>query len=70
MLNLPRYRNQSLADVLHLIVEPPTRDRIAIARMDGEGQIEATAGTAIWARRGCSRSRSRVTPGPVATLTG
>lgn len=49
MLNLPRYRHQSLADVMHLIVEPLTKDRIAIARAGGEGKIEETAGIAIWA---------------------
>jgi cytolysin-activating lysine-acyltransferase len=48
MLNLPRYRNQTLADVMHLVVEPMTRDRIAIARAGGEGKIEETA-IAIWA---------------------
>ena len=49
MLNLPRYRNQSLADVMHLVVEPLTRDRIAIAKAGGEGKVEETAGIAIWA---------------------
>ena len=49
MLNLPRYRNQTLADLMHLVVEPMTRDRIAIARAGGEGKIEETAGIAIWA---------------------
>ena len=49
MLNLPRYRNQSLADVMHLVVEPMTRDRIAIAKSGGEGKMEETAGIAIWA---------------------
>src|SRR3954468_6381211 len=49
MLNLPRYRNQSLADVIHLVVEPLTRDRIAIAKVGGEGKLEETAGIAIWA---------------------
>jgi hemolysin-activating ACP:hemolysin acyltransferase len=49
MLNLPRYRNQSLADVMHLVVEPLTRDRIAIAKVGGEGKLEETAGIAIWA---------------------
>lgn len=49
MLNLPRYRHQSLADVMHLVVEPLTKDRIAIARAGGEGKIEETAGIAIWA---------------------
>lgn len=49
MLNLPRYRNQSLADVMHLVVEPMTRERIAIAKVGGEGKLEETAGIAIWA---------------------
>jgi hemolysin-activating ACP:hemolysin acyltransferase len=49
MLNLPRYRHQTLADVMHLVVEPMTRDRIAIARAGGEGKVEETAGIAIWA---------------------
>ena len=49
MLNLPRYRSQSLADVMHLVVEPLTRDRIAIAKVGGEGKLEETAGIAIWA---------------------
>ena len=49
MLNLPRYRNQTLADLMHLVVEPMTRDRIAIARAGGEGKMEETAGIAIWA---------------------
>jgi hemolysin-activating ACP:hemolysin acyltransferase len=49
MLNLPRYRNQTLADLMHLVVEPMTRDRIAIAKAGGEGKIEETAGIAIWA---------------------
>ena len=53
MLNLPRYRNQTLADVMHLVVEPLIRDRIAIAKTSatagGEGKVEETAGIAIWA---------------------
>ncbi len=49
MLNLPRYRHQSLADVMHLVVEPLTKDRIALARSGGEGKVEETAGIAIWA---------------------
>jgi hemolysin-activating ACP:hemolysin acyltransferase len=35
--------------VLHLVVEPMTHDRIAIARTAGEGKVEETAGIAIWA---------------------
>jgi cytolysin-activating lysine-acyltransferase len=53
MMNLPRYRHQTLADVMHLVVEPMTRDRIAIAKTGaeagGEGKVEETAGIAIWA---------------------
>lgn len=49
MLNLPRYRNQTLADVMHLVVEPMIRDRIAIAKSGGDGKLEETAGIAIWA---------------------
>jgi hemolysin-activating ACP:hemolysin acyltransferase len=49
MMNLPRYRHQTLADVMHLVVEPMIRDRIAIAKAGGEGKVEETAGIAIWA---------------------
>lgn len=50
MMNLPRYRNQSLADLTHLVVEPLLRDRLAIASTRSkEGGEEATAGMAIWA---------------------
>ena len=49
MMNLPRYRHQALADVMHLVVAPLTRDRIAIAKTGGEGALEETAGIAIWA---------------------
>ncbi|MFL9498838.1 toxin-activating lysine-acyltransferase [Rhodopseudomonas palustris] len=49
MLNLPRYRNQTLADVIHLVVDPMIRDRIAIAKSGGDGKLEETAGIAIWA---------------------
>jgi hemolysin-activating ACP:hemolysin acyltransferase len=49
MANLPRYRNQSLGDVMHLIIEPMLRDRVAIAKTTAEGKPEETAGIAIWA---------------------
>ena len=49
MANLPRYRNQTLADVLHLVIEPMRRNRVAIAKSTGEGKPEETAGIAIWA---------------------
>jgi hemolysin-activating ACP:hemolysin acyltransferase len=49
MLNLPRYRHQSIGDLMHLVVEPMLRDRVAIAKSGGEGKLEETAGIAIWA---------------------
>jgi len=50
MLNLPRYRNQSLADVMHLVVEPLTRATASPSpKVGGEGKLEETAGIAIWA---------------------
>jgi cytolysin-activating lysine-acyltransferase len=49
MMHLPRYRNQTLADLMGLVVEPMIADRIAIARSAGEGKLEETAGIAIWA---------------------
>jgi cytolysin-activating lysine-acyltransferase len=54
MMNLPRYKNQTLADLAHLVIEPLLRDRFAIAhsRPKEEGSPagqEATAGIAIWA---------------------
>lgn len=57
MMNLPRYKGQSLGDLGHLVIEPLLRDRLAIAaarKKDGEdaaslGGDSATAGIAIWA---------------------
>jgi cytolysin-activating lysine-acyltransferase len=56
MVNLPRYRNQTLADLTHLVLEPLLRDRLAIAtarpKEDGEANSnvgENLAGIAIWA---------------------
>lgn len=49
MMNLPRYRHQTLADVMHLVIAPLTRDRVAIAKTGGEHTLEETAGIAIWA---------------------
>ena len=59
-MNLPRYRNQSLADLTHLFVEPLLRDRVAIAKRakptDGATPVEGAApaeeavvGIALWA---------------------
>ena len=50
MMMLPRYRQQTLADLQHLVLEPRIRDRIAIAQRTGEGaQAQDIAGVAIWA---------------------
>ena len=50
MMMLPRYRQQTLADLQHLVLEPLIRDRIAIAQRAGEGvQAQDIAGVAIWA---------------------
>ncbi|EZP82423.1 ACP:hemolysin acyltransferase (hemolysin-activating protein) [Novosphingobium resinovorum] len=51
MMMLPRYRNQTLADLQHLLLEPLMRDRVAIAYPGGEkaGALADMAGLAIWA---------------------
>ena len=53
MMNLPRYRHQTLADLTHLVLDPLIRDRVAFARrtVDGKplGGDEDVAGIAIWA---------------------
>jgi len=51
MMNLPRYRHQSLGDLAQLVLEPLIRDRIAIARpaKDEPGMLTDVAGFAIWA---------------------
>lgn len=49
MMNLPRYRTQTLADITHLVLDPLMRDRMAIATAKGEAQGDTTAGIAIWA---------------------
>lgn len=51
MMMLPRYRNQTLGDLQHLVLEPLIRDRIAIAYPGGDDKTVATdiAGLAIWA---------------------
>ena len=51
MMMLPRYRNQTLGDLQHLVLEPLIRDRIAIA-YPGNAEKSAIAdisGLAIWA---------------------
>jgi len=50
MMVLPRYRNQTIADLQHLVLEPLIRDRIAIAYSGGsEDALADIAGLAIWA---------------------
>ena len=50
MMMLPRYRQQTLADLQHLVLEPLVRDRVAIAQRAGENAVaEDVAGIAIWA---------------------
>ena len=50
MMMLPRYRQQTLADLQHLVLEPLVRDRVAIAQRSGENAVtEDVAGIAIWA---------------------
>jgi len=52
MMNLPRYRHQTLGDLTHLVLDPMMRDRISVARRGVEGQPAAdedVAGIAIWA---------------------
>ncbi len=51
MMMLPRYRNQTLGDLQHLLLEPLIRDRIAIA-YPGNAEKNALSditGVAIWA---------------------
>lgn len=51
LMTVPRYRNQSLNDLGHLVLDPILRDRIAIASSgkDGEPIAGTLAGIAIWA---------------------
>ena len=56
IMNLPRYRHQTLGDLSHIIVNPLLRDRLAIAHKgitaeDGTTKVdeEGIAGLAIWA---------------------
>jgi len=51
MMLLPRYRNQTIGDLQHLVLEPLIRDRIAIAYPDkaSENEMADVAGIAIWA---------------------
>ncbi|SDA87636.1 toxin-activating lysine-acyltransferase [Sinorhizobium sp. NFACC03] len=50
MMATPRYRNLSIADLSHLVLDPLIRDRIAIAQSANPGPTDTgLAGIAIWA---------------------
>jgi cytolysin-activating lysine-acyltransferase len=51
MMMLPRYRNQTVADLQHLVLEPLIRDRVAIAYPGGteDDALADITGLAIWA---------------------
>jgi cytolysin-activating lysine-acyltransferase len=51
MMMLPRYRQQTLGDLQHLVLDPLIRDRIAIAYPGDKerGPLTDIAGLAIWA---------------------
>ena len=56
VMNLARYRHQTIGDLTHLLIEPLLRDRVAIAHRqvkgaDGAGRVDeaSVAGIAIWA---------------------
>ncbi|MDR1826848.1 MAG: toxin-activating lysine-acyltransferase [Methylobacteriaceae bacterium] len=51
MMATPRYRNQSIGDLQHLVLEPLMRDRIAIAQPKTEDgpDVASLAGIAVWA---------------------
>lgn len=51
MMATPRYRNQTLADLQHLVLDPLVRDRIAVAYQGDreKNELADVAGFAIWA---------------------
>jgi hemolysin-activating ACP:hemolysin acyltransferase len=51
MMNLARYRDETLGDMRHLVFEPLMRDRIAVAAPQSAkpGQGNSISGFAIWA---------------------
>ena len=52
-MDLPRYRHQTLADLMHVVLDPLMRDRVAIAYSHPKdapaGSEPNVAGIAIWA---------------------
>ena len=51
MMALPRYRNQSIGDLSHMLLDPMVRDRVAIAATKSSEVkgLEDLSGIAIWA---------------------
>jgi cytolysin-activating lysine-acyltransferase len=51
MMLLPRYRNQTLGDLQHLVLDPLIRDRVAMAYPGNQddNSLADVAGMAIWA---------------------
>jgi len=50
MIVLPRYRNQTIADLHHLVLEPLMRDKLALAYpSNAEKALLDVSGMAIWA---------------------
>ena len=53
IMDLPRYRHQTLADLMHVVLDPLMRDRVAIAYAQPKdvavGSEPSVAGIAIWA---------------------
>jgi hemolysin-activating ACP:hemolysin acyltransferase len=50
MMMLPRYRNQTVSDLQHLVLEPLIRDRVAVAHSaEADPELSDIAGLAIWA---------------------
>ena len=51
MMLLPRYRNQTLADLQHIVLDPLIRDRVAMAYPGNQddNSLADVAGMAIWA---------------------
>jgi cytolysin-activating lysine-acyltransferase len=51
MMLLPRYRNQTLADLQHIVLDPLIRDRVAMAYSGNQddNSLADVAGMAIWA---------------------
>lgn len=51
MMQLPRYRDQTIADLQHILLEPLVRDRITLVPLNGlgSGDLSDMTGVAIWA---------------------